>query len=51
MRVLAAGGDRAEAVRAYNQCRDLLQRELGVAPSAETEALYREISGNSRPSP
>jgi len=44
MRVLAAGGDRAEAVRAYNQCRDLLQRELGVAPSAETEALYREIA-------
>jgi DNA-binding SARP family transcriptional activator len=51
MRVLAAGGDRAEAVRAYNECRDLLQRELGVAPSAETEALFREISGNSRPSP
>ncbi len=45
MRVLAAGGDRAEAVRAYNQCRDLLQRELGVAPSTETEALYREIAG------
>ena len=45
MRVLAAGGDRAEAVRAYNQCRDLLQRELGVAPSAETEALFREIAG------
>jgi DNA-binding SARP family transcriptional activator len=45
MRVLAAGGDRAEAVRAYNQCRDLLERELGVAPSAETEALFREIAG------
>jgi DNA-binding SARP family transcriptional activator len=44
MRVLAAGGDRAEAVRAYNQCRDLIQRELGVAPSAETEALFREIA-------
>jgi DNA-binding SARP family transcriptional activator len=45
MRVLHAGGDRAEAVRAYNQCRDLLQRELGVAPSAETETLFREIAG------
>jgi DNA-binding SARP family transcriptional activator len=45
MRVLVAAGDRAEAVRAYNQCRDLLERELGVAPSAETEALYREIAG------
>src|SRR6266852_7091599 len=51
MRVLAAHGDRAEAIRAYNECRDLLQRELGVAPAAETEALFREISGNSRPSP
>jgi DNA-binding SARP family transcriptional activator len=45
MRVLAANGDRAEAVRAYNQCRDLLERELNVAPSDETEALYREIAG------
>jgi len=45
MRVLVANGDRAEAIRAYNQCRDLLQRELGVAPSAETEAMFREIAG------
>ena len=45
MRVLTAGGDRAEAVRAYNQCRDLLQKELGVSPSTETEALFREIAG------
>ncbi len=45
MRVLAAAGDRAEAVRAYNQCRDLLQKELGVSPSTETEALFREIAG------
>jgi DNA-binding SARP family transcriptional activator len=45
MRVLAANGDRAEAVRTYNQCRDLLQRELGVAPSAETEEFFREIAG------
>ncbi len=45
MRVLAANGDRAEAIVAYNQCRDLLQRELGVPPSAETEALVRELAG------
>lgn len=44
MRVLVANGDRAEAVRAYNQCRDLLDKELGVAPSAETESLYRDIA-------
>ncbi len=45
MRVLVANGDRAEAVRVYNHCRDLLQRELSVAPSDETEALFREIAG------
>jgi DNA-binding SARP family transcriptional activator len=45
MRLLADNGDRAEAIRVYNQCRDLLQRELAVAPSAETEALFREVSG------
>jgi DNA-binding SARP family transcriptional activator len=45
MRLLDRNGDRAEAIRVYNQCRDLLQRELGVAPSAETEALFREIAG------
>lgn len=50
MRLLAARGDRAEAVRAYNHCRDLLEKELGVAPSAETESLFREIAGSS-PSP
>ena len=45
MRMLAATGDRAEAVRAYQQCRELLEKELGVAPSAETESLYRELAG------
>jgi DNA-binding SARP family transcriptional activator len=45
MRLLAANGDRADAVRAYQQCRVLLEKELGVAPSSETETLYREIAG------
>jgi SARP family transcriptional regulator, regulator of embCAB operon len=45
MRMLVANGDRAEAVRAYNDCRDLLERELGVAPSDETESLFRDIAG------
>jgi DNA-binding SARP family transcriptional activator len=48
MRMLAATGDRAEAVRAYQQCRALLDEELGVAPSTETESLYREIAGTPR---
>lgn len=45
MRILVAKGDRAEAIQVFNQCRELLQRELGVPPSAETEALFREIAG------
>jgi DNA-binding SARP family transcriptional activator len=48
MRLLAANGDRAEAARAYQQCRDLLDKELGVAPSAETESLYNEITRPAR---
>jgi DNA-binding SARP family transcriptional activator/tetratricopeptide (TPR) repeat protein len=36
-----AAGNRAEALRAYSRCRSLLAEELGVPPSAETEALYR----------
>src|SRR5207302_1695563 len=45
VRMLAANGDRAEAVRAYQQCRERLEKGLGVAPSAETERLYRELAG------
>lgn len=45
MRMQARNGDRGEAIRAYLECRRLLEAELGVAPSDETEALYREISG------
>jgi DNA-binding SARP family transcriptional activator len=48
MRLLAANGDRGEAVRAYQQCRDLLDKELGVAPSSETESLYNEITRPAR---
>jgi DNA-binding SARP family transcriptional activator len=47
MRLLAANGDRAEAVRAYQQLGDLLEKELGVAPSSETESLYLELTGTS----
>jgi DNA-binding SARP family transcriptional activator len=45
MRALAGGGNRAEALRAYAQCRDLLQKELGVAPSRETDTLVAELRG------
>lgn len=39
--VLAAGGDTAGARRAYEHCRQVLAEELGVSPSAETEAALR----------
>jgi DNA-binding SARP family transcriptional activator len=45
MRMQVKNGDRGEAVRAYMECKRLLQAELGVAPSEETEALYRETAG------
>jgi SARP family transcriptional regulator, regulator of embCAB operon len=45
MRMQARNGDRGEAIRSYMECRRLLEAELSVAPSDETEALYREISG------
>lgn len=43
MRVYARMGSRHRALRQYQLCRGALQRELGVEPSAETEALYREL--------
>lgn len=43
MRVHLAAGNRAEGLRAYEQCRQLLARELGVDPSAETQAAYQQL--------
>jgi DNA-binding SARP family transcriptional activator len=45
MRMLDRMGDRAEAVRVYLECERLLKQDLGVSPSDETEAVYREIAG------
>jgi DNA-binding SARP family transcriptional activator len=42
MRVHAALGNRAEALRVYQRCRRLLADELGVDPSPRTEAVYLE---------
>ena len=41
MRVHLALGDKAEALRVYESCRALLQKELGAEPSAETQKAYR----------
>ena len=46
MRLHERRGNRAEALRAYEQCRDVLARELGVAPSPATEDAYREVLGS-----
>ena len=43
IQALAAGGNRAEALRAYAQCKKLLADELGIAPSPETEAIVRAL--------
>jgi DNA-binding SARP family transcriptional activator len=43
MRSYAARGETAAALRQYQTCRDALARELDVAPSAETEAVARQI--------
>lgn len=43
MRAYALSGNRDRALRQYQECRKALQRELEVAPSAETEALCLEI--------
>ena len=43
MRVHAARGDRGEALRVYEVCRQRLVDELGVSPSAETAALQLRL--------
>ncbi len=43
MRCYYRAGDRAAAIRQYQDCASMLREELGLSPSAETEALYRQI--------
>jgi DNA-binding SARP family transcriptional activator len=43
MRLHMGRGNRAEALRVYEQCRDILARDLGVTPSSQTEAVYCEL--------
>lgn len=38
-------GDRANAIRQYQHCAEVLREELGLSPSAKTEDLYLEIIG------
>jgi TolB-like protein len=43
MRLYAAAGQRTQALRQYQHCRETLQRELQAQPDIETERLYRQI--------
>jgi DNA-binding SARP family transcriptional activator len=45
MQAHVAGGNPAEAVRAYHHLRGALVAELGTDPSRETEALYLQLIG------
>jgi len=41
----AQAGQKAEALRVYQRCRDSLHTHLLVDPTEETQALYRALSG------
>lgn len=43
MRLLALAGQRTAALKQYDECTAALLNELGVPPSAETNALYDQI--------
>lgn len=45
IRLHSALGNRAEALRVYERCREVLAAELGTDPSEGTQALYRELLG------
>ncbi|MGO4257456.1 AAA family ATPase [Marmoricola sp. RAF53] len=43
IQALSAGGNRAAAIEAYEQCRLLLADSLGVHPAPETRAVFLEL--------
>jgi DNA-binding SARP family transcriptional activator len=43
MEAHVGAGNRAEALRVYEQCRQLLSEELGTYPSPETDSIYRAL--------
>ena len=43
MRCHLAQGQPADAARVYRRCREMLSVQLGIAPSSETEALFKSI--------
>lgn len=51
MRLQADSGDRAGAVSTYHHCASVLERELGVAPGAETRRAYQRLIAHDGPEP
>ena len=49
IQILVAAGDRGGALRAYELCRATFAEELGVEPSAETQAALRAIDAMPAP--
>jgi predicted ATPase len=47
----ARNGDRGRALRVYHTCATTLQRELGIEPDAETNALYERLTSADTPVP
>ncbi len=47
MRLQAGQGDRAGAVSTYHHCASALERELGIAPDAETQREFRRLMAGS----
>jgi DNA-binding SARP family transcriptional activator/TolB-like protein/Tfp pilus assembly protein PilF len=43
MKALVKSGDRAQAIREYERCREALRTNLDLPPSKETEDLYRGV--------
>lgn len=46
MQLFVLSGQRAQALRQFEICRDMLRRELAIPPMRETMTLYRQIADN-----
>ena len=51
MRLLAVTGHRDAALARYEDCRRVLQQELGIEPEKETVVLYERIRDGTKPRP
>ena len=49
IRAQLAQGERAEALRTYHRCAEVLQRDLGIEPGPEIVAVYELIRGDAGP--